>query len=204
MYIRSLEENMINLFLPKNWQNSEKNLKIYNHSLMVANAAKKIASRTTHLDPDKSYTYGLMHDVGKIFLSKEIMYQHPRIGYEKLKDAHPDIAEICISHGFPDFDLFEHILHYCHNCEEEAQKVSKILKNIKMNDYIQLIQFCDKVSTLDNYVTFEMKLNWYMETYQIEEDELVRCYAKKFTEIKLKFDKMAGIDIYELLEIIKE
>lgn len=192
---------MLDLFLPDGWNDNEKSVKTYQHSFVVAKAAEKIASRTKDLDPDKSYIYGLMHDLGKFFLSNEFMYQHPRIGYEKLKVEYPDIADICISHAFPDFDVFDQILQYCHGCEVEANKIFEILKTVRMTEYVELIQFCDKVSTLDGYVTFDAKINWYIENSRSKNDELNKLYRDKLGEIKLKLDILTGYDVYDLLGV---
>ncbi len=190
---------MIHSYLPENWDQTEKNIKTFNHSKMVANAPKIIASKTSSLDQDIAYNMGLMHDIGKFYLSKEESYKHPRIGYELSKEKHPDIAIICITHGFPNLDLYEHILHYCHKDKSETDKVFDILKTIKTNDYIELIQFCDKISTIDGYVKFEEKLDWYLKTYNIPKDELVKCYSTKLNKIKNKFDKYTQTNIYDLL-----
>jgi hypothetical protein len=140
-----------------------------------------------------------MHDVGKFHLTPPESYKHPRVGYKLLKDAHPDIAAICISHPFPNFEAQEHVLQYCQNDETEAAEVQKILQTVEKNTYVELIQFCDKISTIDGYISVEEKLRWYNETYGISLKELTAEYAKPLLHIKEKLDTLAGRDVYELL-----
>lgn len=194
---------MLDKFLPADWQLSDQHQKTYAHSQTVAKAARKIAAHTSVIDPEKAYTYGLMHDVGKFYISnKNEKYKHPRVGYELMHAENPDIAIICITHPFPNLmKNYEHILQYCHNDETEAKRVYEILKNIEVDDYIELIQFCDKVSRLDDYISWEEKLNWYLDTYKLDLDVLVRQYSNRLKQIKQKFDKLSGCDTYALLDI---
>jgi putative nucleotidyltransferase with HDIG domain len=43
---------------------------LFKHALGVANAAKVISSFTRRSDPDKAYTAGLLHDIGKVVLDQ--------------------------------------------------------------------------------------------------------------------------------------
>lgn len=193
---------MINKYVLNNNCLNERDQRIYRHSHTVANAAKLIAERIQYLDSEKAYQFGLLHDIGKFGLAKEESYKHPRLGYElMLANNQPEIAVICISHAFPNLNNYEHVLHYCHNDKDEADKVFDILKSIETNDYIELIQFCDKISTADSYVSIDSKLKWYLETYNIPRDELVSCYESKLLCIKDKFSKLVGIDLYDVLKI---
>ena len=188
-------------FLPFGWDKLEHGQRSYSHSKTVANVAKLIASKTNILDCELAYTYGLMHDVGKFYLKKSEIYKHPLVGYDLLKEQYPDIAVICLTHPFPNFDNFEHILQYCHEDKDEACKIFELLKGILRNDYIELIQFCDKISRMDDYIRIEGKLQWYIDKYNLQPDELINQYSNNLLKIKEKFDNMANVDIYELLNI---
>ncbi len=192
---------MIKAFLPKDWNLSPQNQKSFMHSKTVANAALLIAKNTSELDSNKAYSYGLMHDIGKFYLPKSEMYKHPRIGYDLMKNSHPDIANICISHPFPNFESYDHIMHYCQNDRTEASQISDILKTVKKNDYIELVQFCDKVSRLDDYISLEEKLKWYLATYNINQNELSGHYLNQLNHIKSKFDSMTSSEVYKILSI---
>jgi putative nucleotidyltransferase with HDIG domain len=186
-------------FLPADWATDPHNIKAYRHSLTVANVARRIAGRISALDPDIAYTYGLMHDVGKFYVAAEEAYRHPRVGYELLKGTHNDIAEICISHAFPNFDAFDHILSYCHGDEPEARKVYEILSTITRSLYVCLIQFCDKVSGLDDYMTIEAKYAWYMKRHALAQNEETLRYLKTLQATKAELDTIAGVDLYGLI-----
>ncbi|MBQ9335405.1 MAG: HD domain-containing protein [Alphaproteobacteria bacterium] len=190
---------MIHQFLPKDWQTNENQKRCYDHSHTVANAAKLIASHTTDLNWQKAYTFGVMHDIGKFYLKPEEKYKHPRVGYELLRNTHPDVALICLTHPFPNFNSYEHILHYHHDDVEEANKVFNLLKNIKEDIYIHLIQFCDKVSRINDYIRWEDKLNWYLETYNLDPNEITNQYSLHLQMIKNTLDTMINGDVYELL-----
>ena len=190
---------MIETYLPNSWKTNERYIITYKHSLMVAKAAKLIASKCK-LDKELAYTYGEMHDIGKFFLKPNEFYKHPRFGYNLLIKNNKNIAEICITHSFPIIDK-EHIFGFCHNDTEEANLLIDILSKIKINDYIQLIQFCDKISTIDKYISIETKLSWYQEKHHISYLELDKYYCVPLNNIKEKFSKMCNVDIYHLLNI---
>lgn len=192
---------MIESFLPKNFESNPAHINTLFHSKMVANAAKLISQKTKTLDPEKAYTYGLLHDIGKFYLTKSETYKHPRKGYELLINNYPKVADICISHAFPDFNSYKHILNFCKKDKVEAKHISNILKTIKRNDYIDLIQLCDKLSALNNYITIESKLDWYRNSYNISADELNSCYSAPLQKLKGKFDLLSGCNIYNILKI---
>jgi hypothetical protein len=167
--------------------------------MTVANAARLVASRIAALDPEKAYMYGMMHDVGKFYLPANEAYKHPRIGFKLLETKHNDIAEICVSHAFPDFSDLEHILSYCHGDKPEAHAVCELLSNIKHDLYIDLIQFCDKVSGIGTYMTIEAKYDWYIERDIMIQNDVTLRYLETLQSIKKKLDKLVGYDLYALI-----
>lgn len=192
---------MIEKFLPTNWRALEHGQRAYKHSHTVANAAQTIASHTAELDAQRAYEYGLMHDIGKFYLKKSDIYKHPRVGYELLVNTRPDIAVICLTHPFPDFSNYGHILHYHHEDEKEAQMVFELLSKIDKNIYIELIQFCDKISRMDDYIRWEDKLQWYLKIYNLDPNEITNQYSKHLVKIKQKLDAITGVDVYNLIGI---
>ncbi|MDR2667104.1 MAG: HD domain-containing protein [Holosporales bacterium] len=196
-----LNTSLLDELLPENWRSNQKNFKTYTHSKTVA-AAARIVAKKSQMEWGRAYTYGLMHDIGKFYVPNSRAYKHPRVGYEILKDTHRDIAEICVTHSFPNIKSFDHIINYCKNDKKEASKILSILETIHLNDYMELIQLCDKVSGLDSYTSIEAKLKWYTETNQINENDIVTVlYRKKLESIKSKFDSLAGTNVYKLLGI---
>ncbi|MBR1944485.1 MAG: HD domain-containing protein [Alphaproteobacteria bacterium] len=190
---------MIEKYLPDNWNNNERAVITYNHSLMVARAAKLIASKCG-LDEELAFNYGEMHDIGKFFLSKNEIYKHPRLGYNIILNDNMGIANICITHSFPIINE-KHIISFCHNDMEEAELLINILSKIPTNDYIELIQLCDKLSTINKYIKIETKLLWYQEKHHISFSDLQKFYCIPLNNIKEKFSKICNIDIYDLLGI---
>ena len=190
---------MIENYLTKDWQMNPRSEMLYKHSMLVSGAAKIIAERCG-MDGEKAKIYGEMHDIGKFNLNEHEIYKHPLIGYNiMMEHGYPDIALICLTHSFLTVD-YERILSFCKNNEEEAKKIYEILKDVKYDDYIKLIQLCDKVSSFDRYVTITQKLQWYQEKQRISVGMLDRRFARLYT-IKAKFDRMAGVDVYFLLKL---
>jgi putative nucleotidyltransferase with HDIG domain len=188
-------------YLSGDWHLNPKFVASYKHSRIVAGTAQQLASSISSLDSDVAYTYGLMHDIGKFHLKPSEFYKHPRVGYELLKEQYSDIAEICISHAFPDFDNFEHILRYCHDDTEEADTVYRILQGIIRTSYIDLIQFCDKVSGVDGLMSLEAKFDWYLSEGRMVRGEIADHYDMSLKTIKHRLDKLAGEDVYGVLGI---
>ena len=194
---------MIEKYLPNNFLELGRNALTYSHSMFVANSAKLIAEKCG-LNSELAFLCGEMHDVGKFVgipgVDHERVYRHPRIGYELLKDTNIQIAKVCIAHPFPVKDII-HIKHFCKSDEMEASAIWEILVNTEYDEYIELIQLCDKMSGIDKYITVEDKIEWYRTKKGIPDDELKRYYEEPLIKIKEKFETMGGINIYKLLNI---
>jgi hypothetical protein len=162
----------------------------------VASAAGSIVTKSGIFDQKRAFLSGLFHDIGKFFVSETEKYKHPRIGYEIFKDSHKELAKICISHPFPVFDNFEYIKYYCHDDTEEAEKIIEILNRIEEDDfYIQLIQYCDKITGIDRYMTIEEKFNWYVKKNGLIPPEIIRPNFDKLPEmIRRNFDKLKELE----------
>lgn len=180
----------------------DRNQKILSHSKTVAVAAQTIAAKISTLDPDLAYEYGLMHDIGKFYLSKEEKYKHPSLGYEMMLARRADIATICITHPFPNVELNDYIWHYCGKDEKEVEKILSYLANVEYDDYVQLIQFCDKICGINGYVTLDYKFKWYADNYPIDNGTLSVRY-EKYMDIKERLDNLAKIDTYNLFHFQK-
>ena len=157
-------------FLPKNFRQWERNILTYNHSILVAKVAKKIA-KLCGLDAEMAFLCGKMHDIGKFIgipgVDPQKFYQHPRIGYELLKNINMQVAKVCIAHSF-------------------------ILSSIKYDDYVELIQLCDKISGHDKYVSIEQKIEWYKSKGKISINDLEMYYKIPLLRIKAKFECKAS------------
>ncbi len=190
---------MIEKYLPDDWKTNNRSVITYNHSLMVAKAAKLIAAQCG-LDENLAYIYGEMHDIGKFFLQPNEYYKHPRLGYEMLLNYDINIAQVCITHSFPTIN-HDHIIGFCHKDQKEADTLINILNKTPVNNYIQLIQLCDKISAIDKYISIETKLLWYQEKHHISSMALDQFYCIPLNKIKENFEKISNIDIYKMLYI---
>jgi hypothetical protein len=187
-------------FIPDDWKNDGSSIKLHDHLLMVARAARAIAGLIPELDQDRAFDLGLFHDVGKFGIKESEKYKHPRKGYELMKGDDIGIANVCISHPFPIFDYIEYIRYYCKGDADETLAISRILANVDENDmYVRLIQFCDKASTADGYVSISDKFAWYAEKYTPPDGLISRNY-EKLMEIKGSLDKLSGHDVYDVLQ----
>jgi putative nucleotidyltransferase with HDIG domain len=182
--------------LPENWDAVESNVVAYKHSMTVAEAARAITSKIPGFDQEKAFNSGLLHDVGKFHVSEKERYKHPRIGYEILRDTDRELGNVCISHPFPIFEYHDYILHYCKNDLEELAQISELLTNVDINNYyINLIQFCDKISEIDTYTSLENKFQWYRSKCGVD-PEFTRPNYLRLVEIKNNLDELANCDVY--------
>lgn len=187
-------------FLPANFREYERNILTYNHSMLVASAAEKIA-KTYGLDPDTAFLCGEMHDVGKFIgvsgVNPQKFYQHPRIGYELLKNINMQVAKVCIAHSFP-LKSKTHVQHFCNGDNVEADAIWQILRNVEYDDYIELIQLCDKISSHDKYVSIAEKIEWYKSKGKISMYDLEKYYRIPLLKLKAKFDNAIAMNkVYE-------
>ena len=87
---------MVLSILPQDIELTPERQKTLAHSKTVANAAKLIAQKTSHLDPEKAYGFGLMHDIGKFYLDRSFAAVFIRDAYT-LEVVDPMYAEFLIA-----------------------------------------------------------------------------------------------------------
>ena len=69
------------------------------HSLYVAAACESIASRCSHMDRDRAYVLGLLHDTGRY--AGRTSERHLLDGYRRcMEHGWEEAARICMSHAF--------------------------------------------------------------------------------------------------------
>lgn len=194
---------MIEKYLPSNFLELGRNSLTYDHSMLVATGAKLIAEKCG-LDAELAFLCGEMHDIGKFIgipgVDPGRVYRHPRIGYELLEGVNTQFAKVCIAHPFPVQDII-HVKHFCKGDENEINYIWKILNNTKYDEYIELIQLCDKMSGIDKYITVENKIEWYKEKRGILDYDLKKYYKEPLIKIKEKFETIGNINVYKLLNI---
>lgn len=174
-------------------------IRIFGHSGMVAMAAYAIAKKSGELDPLTAYSYGLFHDIGKLYLSREKRYRHPLLGYNiMMSQGRPDIAVICLTHPFPDKIAKEFISVYCDGDIVESNNIETKLQDIDYNFAIKLIQLCDKISGADRYMTIDQKAELYLQRYGPPPECVLKTYDE-FLAVKRFIDSSIGEDVYALL-----
>jgi hypothetical protein len=169
------------------------------HSLLVAKAAKLVSERIFGLDSEKAFLFGLMHDVGKLYLPLSEKYKHPLFGYRMFESIDKEVAAICLSHPFPlSSGCPEYIEYYCKGDSIVAETMLRLLKDVKNDLYTKLIQLCDKISGKDAFVKIEDKFRWYKDRYKMSSWFIDSNY-EVYCRLKRELDDLAGIDIYSLL-----
>lgn len=180
------------------------------HTQTLANFARTLAEHTSHLNPDKAYSLGLLHDYGKRIREGEANKFHGIEGYEAMtKLGYSDVARICITHTFPNKNFSTTNFGYP---TEWMVKAKKIISDIEYDDYDRLIQLCDKLSDQSTITTIEDRALRIQKRYngftqsgvykEITQEKLNTMIAEGLV-LKNYFDRLCGVDVYSLLGIQK-
>ena len=125
------------------------------HSRVVARAAKAIALKC-HLDDEKAYIFGLLHDIGRYEGIRDL--HHIYAGYKlMIEKGYNDIARICLTHSFQ----YKNINAYSgkNDCmKEEINEIRMALNSYKYDDYDKLIQLCDSISMAKGVYLLDIRL----------------------------------------------
>lgn len=120
-------------------------LRLWRHSLHVACAARVLAERTLSEDPQKAFTIGLLHDIGKIvfYVTNEKydeLVQDVEKGEKSLSEAeqalfgtdHEEIGYVLsVKWRFP--EEFSQIIRY-HHQSTDSEKYSELRKLVRAAD----------------------------------------------------------------------
>lgn len=167
------------------------------HSQYAALACEKIAKLCPHLDSDKAYMVGLLHDIGRRV--GIVQDRHMLEGYKYCKEKGWDkLAQICMSHGYMLKDI-KTALGKWDVSPEEYQEAGKILEEAVYDDYDKLIQMCDSLALPDGFCLLETRFVDVALRYGVNEYTVDRW--KVILEIKEYFEKIIGKSIYEVLEV---
>ena len=143
------------------------------HTETIAENAAKIASRC-HLDEQKAYVLGLLHDYGKKTNQKISGKSHFMTGYDELSAmGWSDVARI---------------------------NLAELLKERPFDDYDRLIQLCDMFAEATSTVSYQKRLQRIRERYGLKEEQTA-VLERKAAENKAYFDSKCGCDIYDLVRI---
>lgn len=168
------------------------------HTETIAENAAKIASRC-HLDEQKAYVLGLLHDYGKKTNQKISGKSHFMTGYDELSAmGWSDVARINLTHSFPekDFDYKD----YSSYPLADLQRAKALISQLDYDDYDKLIQLCDMFAEATSTVSYQKRLQRIRERYGLKEEQTI-VLERKAAENKAYFDAKCGCDIYDLLRI---
>ena len=151
------------------------------HSFNVAGAAELIAKALGHLNSDKTYVCGLLHDIGR--RTGIAAVRHIIDGYDyTISKGWDEVSRICLTHSFP---------------------VKNIEYDIgKKDDYDKLIILCDALADSDGFCILEKRFIDTTIRYGMYPFSVDRW--KKTYEYKDYFDNIIGKSIYTLLPDIEK
>lgn len=186
------------------WKLSEKELeKAYaanpgpwaDHSRYVALACRNIADRCPHLDSDKAYIYGLLHDIGRY--AGVTSERHLIDGYRYcMARGWEKAAQICISHAFMVRNIDSSIGTFDMSPEDKAF-LAQFVTTAIYDDYDYLVQLCDALALPTGFCLLEKRFVDVAIRYGTHRYTVARW--KAVLEIKKYFEGIFGGSIYDCL-----
>lgn len=170
------------------------------HSFSVANNARLIAEHVPHMDPNKAYVMGLMHDIGRRAGITGI--RHIFDGYDYMMSlGEPEIARICLTHSFPIRNVMTFFGKY--DCtQEQLDFLQSFLDQREFDDYDILIQLCDAISLPNGACIMEKRLIDVALRHGLPSFTMDKW--KAFMQTKTHFDQLCGCNVYTLLPNVLE
>lgn len=170
------------------------------HSISVANNARLIAQKVSHMDSDKAYVMGLMHDIGRRAGVTGI--RHVFDGYDyMMRIGEPEVARICLTHSFPIKDV--HTFFGKYDCApEQLDFLREYLEQHEFDDYDILIQLCDAISLPNGACIMEKRLIDVALRHGLPDFTMDKW--KAFMRTKKHFDWLCGCNVYVLLPNVLE
>ncbi len=163
------------------------------HSLTCAHCAERIAY-FSHMDPDKAYVLGLLHDIGRRFGKRHL--GHVSDGYSYMMSlGYDDAARICLSHSFNDKDLNAYVGNF-DTSEKETKLIREKLEEAVFDDYDLLIQLCDAMAGSEGVMDIEEGMSDVKQRY----GDYDQNKWNKNLYLKEYFEKKMGTDIYEAVD----
>lgn len=166
------------------------------HCENAAACAEKIAA-ACGLDSEKAYVLGLLHDIGRKFLVRDL--GHIYYGYKyMLSLGYDQAARVCLTHSFPNQSLAIYI-GKTDIPKEEADEVKDALSSTVFDDYDRLIQLCDALAGSEGVLDIEERMADVKRRY----GNYPQAQWDKNLELKAYFEAKSGAgSIYDLLKNI--
>lgn len=170
------------------------------HSIFTAQAAQKLSEKHPGLDPEVSYVFGLLHDIGR--RTGVAKMRHIIDGYNFLHSmGFEGAARICLTHSFPYKDTSSAFASWdCLN--EERKFVDSYLSEIEYNEYDRLIQLCDYLALPSGFCLMEKRMIDIALRYGA--NEYARLKWTELFKIKQSFEEKIGQSVYNFLPGVVE
>lgn len=170
------------------------------HSILVAQAAERIAAHLPGLDTEHAYIVGLLHDMGR--RAGVTGNRHIYDGYRYLSDAgYEPAARVALTHSFAYKDLGAIFGEF--DCTPaELRFIEDYLAAVEFDDYDRLIQLCDSLAMADGYVLMEKRMVDVLLRYG-PAPAMVPKWRATF-QIRDDFERAMGRSVYSLLPSVIE
>lgn len=171
------------------------------HSRHVAQACELIAARIPHLDSEKAYVLGLLHDIGR--RQGAFGQKHIFAGYQyALSQKWETVARISLTHSFYFPDKLDWGASPYDGKPEEWAFIVKYLADIEYDDYDRLVRLCDALGNAEGFCIIEKRIVDVALRYG-EMPGMIEKWRKMFDEKKY-FEKYTGCSLYDLLPEIEK
>jgi len=175
----------------------------FGHYLRVAQNAEKIAKSLTHLDSNKAYIMGLLHDYGLIDEKRDKRFFHGLAGYQKLMAmGYDEAARASLVHSFFEKEKITPERYKSYDAQS-IRACAKLLRATPFDDYDRLVHLADLMAVGPHVVTVEARFEYLAVTYDIE-DELLKDKYTLALDLKKYFDELCQRDVYEILNIFHQ
>lgn len=170
------------------------------HSRVVADIARRIATRIKGMDPDTAWVMGLLHDIGRRTGASGM--RHVPEGIRFLSGlGYLDAARICLTHSFPLKNIAA-INGKWDISLDEQEDLSEKLQALEYDDYDRLIQLCDCIGLPGGACLLEKKMVESALHNGFNEWTIARWEA--LFEIFQAFETNIGGSLYALLPGIEK
>lgn len=167
------------------------------HSKFAALACEKIAECCSHMNSEKAYVMGLLHDIGRrVGIVQE---RHMLEGYKYcMSKGWKEVAQICITHSFMLKDI-ETSIGKWDISKEDYKFMKNFIEEVVYDDYDKLIQMCDSLALPEELCFLEKRFVDVAMRYGVNKYTTMRWGA--IYDIKKYFESIIGKSIEEILEI---
>ncbi len=173
------------------------------NSINVGRAAQFIAEHVPHLDPQRVYILGLLHDIGR--REGVTGMRHVIDGYRFLNGlGYPDAARIALTHSFPLQEA--RAVFGAWDCPPgDFDEMERALLALTYIDEDRLLQLCDSLAMAEGFWLTEKRLvDVFMRYGKNGVDPRVHAKFLAYFDLLRHFDALIGRSIYLVLPGVVE